>query len=75
MKVDPKEILQNNSRDVALNKLGRSIAEWMADVGLYRTCLNCCDWNDKTEICMKYKSRPPAKVIVSGCDSHTDIPF
>ena len=72
---DPKEIITRKSRDAALNDLAKIIATWMFENGWFQTCLNCCDWNDKTEICMRFKQRPPAKVIVSGCEFHSDIPF
>jgi hypothetical protein len=39
-----------------------------------RTCLNCD--NFKNELCTLANQRPPAKIIVFGCDSHSDeIPF
>lgn len=45
-----------------------------------RTCINCERFDEKTEICKFYvpHSRPPARVIISGCVNHKDlddIPF
>jgi hypothetical protein len=41
-----------------------------------RHCTNCERFDDETEICRLYQARPPARVIVSGCDKHEDeIPF
>ena len=59
------------SRESALKEL----IQGMMNDGWFTTCTNCCDWNDKTEMCMKFKVRPPAKVIVVGCEQHSDIPF
>ena len=69
--------------------LGRNIAELLLDVGIARTCLNCDYWNTDgsygmpvnfnnkyPEGCTLFKQLPPPKVIVKGCDKHTDqIPF
>lgn len=39
-------------------------------------CLNCENFDEKTEMCSLYDARPPAATIVSGCDSWVlDIPF
>jgi recombinational DNA repair protein RecR len=43
-----------------------------------RTCLNCQNFDEKSELCKfnSYNQRPPARVIVTGCPSHEDeIPF
>ena len=41
-----------------------------------RTCLNCTQFNEATELCGRCNMRPPARIIVSGCDQHEDeIPF
>jgi hypothetical protein len=68
-------ILLAKSRDTALKELGQAFADWMQQEGLYKSCLNCCDWQELNETCGKYKMRPPAKVIICGCEHHTDIPF
>lgn len=40
------------------------------------TCINCVNWHGTTELCDKYKARPPAPTIVYGCkDWQPDIPF
>lgn len=43
----------------------------------FQTCITCEYFNEQ-EICTVANQRPPAKVIVFGCDSWTDgdeIPF
>lgn len=41
-----------------------------------RTCLNCSRFDEPNELCGKYGGRPPARIIVLGCDGHEDeIPF
>jgi hypothetical protein len=42
---------------------------------VFHTCLSCFNWEDKEEICMLYKQRPPARIIANGCPSYEDIPF
>lgn len=45
---------------------------------LYQSCINCENFNDKTEQCYLAKTRPPAKVIVYGCEKWIEkdtIPF
>lgn len=60
-----------------LTKLGFRIFDWLDDAGLFRNCLTCAHWiEDENPMCGKYKMRPPTKIIVSGCEDHTDnIPF
>ena len=45
--------------------------------GSWRTCVNCDQFNKETEGCkFANGSRPPAMVIVMGCDSWVEeIPF
>lgn len=63
-------------REKLLNELGISFVELMVREGWFRSCLNCEFWQDKEEVCRKWKVRPPAKVIVTGCEDHSDeIPF
>jgi hypothetical protein len=41
-----------------------------------RNCTNCRHFDmslPTLETCNKYKRRPPATVIVDGCDSHDDV--
>lgn len=48
------------------------------DIYPYKSCLNCLAFHEPTEICQRFKTRPPAKVIVHGCEWHEDtqdIPF
>lgn len=65
----------------AMNKLAQALVESAMHGGLLRSCLNCEFWNEGPETCNfnhpdMYKKRPPAKVIVVGCQYHTDnIPF
>ncbi len=41
-----------------------------------RSCLNCEHWGDDEDQCLKFKVKPPAKVIVFSCEAWDDrIPF
>jgi hypothetical protein len=81
MKTDAERILQDTVRENALKELAKGITNWMLEQGLYRTCLNCEHWiegppDNMQQICGKYNMRPPTKIIVCGCDDHSDnIPF
>lgn len=70
-----EEVLLSKSREQGLKQLSMILNKWMLEIGMFTTCLNCCNWDDKNEMCMKFKQRPPAKIIVVGCSEHTDIPF
>lgn len=40
------------------------------------TCVNCEHWNNETEECIKFETKPPAYVIVIGCvEWYGTIPF
>jgi hypothetical protein len=45
--------------------------------GLLSSCINCMHWSGmKTEMCEKFKTRPPLTVIVYGCPEwEHEIPF
>lgn len=75
MKTKAEIILQSKSREAGLADLSKIITDWMMEIGMFQSCINCCDWNNDKEMCVKFKMRPPAKVIVSGCEFHSDIPF
>ncbi len=45
---------------------------------IYKSCINCDNFNEPTEQCKIYKTRPPARVICFGCPEWSDkdeIPF
>lgn len=42
---------------------------------LWQCCVNCVNFQ-KDEVCLLFKQRPPASVIVTGCPKwEADIPF
>jgi hypothetical protein len=46
-------------------------------MGMFKSCLNCEHWiegppNNLQQVCGKYRMRPPTKIIICGCDEHTD---
>lgn len=80
------EKLRTESRQNLLDALAHGFVDWAFDQGLFRSCLNCADWEGEhapgvtlkypPEWCRKFNARPPAKVIVTGCPEHSDnIPF
>ena len=42
---------------------------------LYQTCLTCIHFHETKEICSLAKKRPPAKIIVFGCEAWEYVPF
>lgn len=72
---DPREALMNDVRNAVMKETALELASYMENKGWFNTCLNCCEWNETNELCNKFKERPPAKIIVKGCEHHTDIPF
>lgn len=43
---------------------------------VFRSCLNCENFDSQNEVCALAKARPPAKVIVYGCQKwEACIPF
>lgn len=71
-----KQGFKNDVRWTASECVGKALAIVMDDVGMFRTCVNCDHWQDDKQLCSMWNSLPPAKVIVVGCDKHTDlIPF
>ena len=81
MKTDAERILSDTSRKDALNRLSLMLSEMLFEKGFFTTCCNCEHWiegppDNKQQICGLYKIRPPTKIIVAGCESHSDnIPF
>jgi len=44
---------------------------------LYQSCLSCEHFQEKSELCLLVKKRPPVRVLVYGCEKwlERDIPF
>lgn len=41
-----------------------------------KTCIRCCHFDEQAEHCLKFKQRPPARIIVLGCgEFEEEIPF
>lgn len=48
------------------------------DIYPFQSCLSCIHFKEQTEICNLANQRPPAKIIVFGCNSYVDnqdVPF
>lgn len=52
-----------------------AVIDRLKNEGAFDNCTTCMYWDDKNEMCEKFKQRPPAKVIVHGCEFHDVIPF
>lgn len=56
----------------------RFLAGYIASADVMRSCLNCEWFDEPNEMCKVFKQRPPARVIVEGCNSYSDkedLPF
>lgn len=63
-------------REDQLNNLHYLLTKWMNTNELnfpYRNCLNCEHWDTNNDICGKFKSLPPPKVIAFSCEHYKDI--
>lgn len=63
-----KEETRKASLDVAHGEMIRTL--------LFRSCLNCAAWDHKNDKCADFDVKPPAPIIVYGCEAwEMDIPF
>lgn len=59
-----------------LSAVKKEIIEKLDRVIFRQTCITCENFDHDTEICRLANQRPPAKIIVLGCDKWADdIPF
>ena len=78
---EAERILSDTTRKDAMSKLALILANYMDEMGMFKSCYNCEHWlegppYDRLQICGKHKMRPPTRIIVSGCDDHSDnLPF
>lgn len=84
---DAERILRDQDRENLIRTLTNRITSEWYEIGLFRSCYNCEHWIEGTQQgsllkfedrqkCKKFNARPPTKIIVTGCEAHTDnIPF
>lgn len=55
----------------------QSLFDRLVDEIKRQSCPNCLYWASGSEMCSKFNQRPPAKVIVRGCEhfDEDEIPF
>lgn len=58
-----------------IHKLAMFIIDKLENEGYLDNCTTCMFWNEKKEICDKFKERPPTNIIIHGCEYHETIPF
>lgn len=58
---------------IALQAAAREVARAVTDN--MSTCLNCLHFDEPSETCTLWKSRPPARVIAHGCPDFDSLPF
>jgi hypothetical protein len=59
-------------------EIEKHLFEKLADLIKHRNCVNCIAWMHEKEWCNKYNLRPPARIIIKGCEYFEDadlIPF
>lgn len=47
--------------------------EHLIDAQIFRSCLNCDNYNKEADICNHYNAKPPAHVIVYSCKTSAYI--
>lgn len=67
-------------RQILISEFAKALGKVMRDEldRITRTCINCERFDQANELCGIYSARPPAAVIVIGCERHKeidDIPF
>ncbi|MCW2763963.1 MAG: hypothetical protein JWR85_4164 [Marmoricola sp.] len=68
----------NTLRNKELANLRIKIQELAVRKDNWQCCTNCDNFNDheNADICRLFEARPPAYIIVNGCEDHTmKIPF
>jgi hypothetical protein len=71
MSFDNVRVIRAEKRKLEIAIQNAAIAD-----GTWSTCLKCDHWNETAETCVYYNQRPPAWVIVNGCDDfQIEIPF
>lgn len=66
-----------NYLELDMKNPSQSLFDRLVDEIKRQSCPNCMHWNIEEEFCTKFKQRPPAKVIVRGCEhfDEDEIPF
>lgn len=48
----------------------------IVESGIWQSCLNCSNFESESEVCKIYNQKPPAYIVINGCEKHIgDIPF
>lgn len=65
-----------NTKDLAA-LASKAFHEQMIEAFVFKSCINCENYDEKYQICNLYNSKPPAKTIVYSCGDAwvQDIPF
>ena len=67
------------TRQDAINQLTSELCKQVVDILDHnlRSCMNCENFRENTETCMKYAMRPPAKIIAKACPDwlYSAVPF
>lgn len=46
----------------------KAFHEQMIEAFVFKSCINCENYDNKFEMCSVYNAKPPAKTIVYSCD-------
>ena len=69
--------LSDEQQKALITIFQRTLQIGAANLGMNRTCLTCCHFNETQESCNYYNPpmRPPARVIVESCPAWGETPF
>jgi hypothetical protein len=71
-------------RQATIERMAKVIAQALMDQmdqhprslrAIWPDCTACIHWDEKRELCKLVGVRPPAHVIVNGCEQFDTIPF
>ncbi len=75
---------QDKARQQTINRVATVIASALYDQmgqsprslrACWPSCIDCVHWDEKHELCKLNGCRPPAPIIVNGCEYYDTIPF
>lgn len=81
IKIELREGLKDTVNEAHLDLIDKftDVLRFAVQNNAVASCINCSQFDEKMEICRKFKQRPPARVIALSCgedyEDENDIPF
>lgn len=68
--LDLKKLLVVTKEKKAFNENVSNYQREVIHSLMWNSCINCGNFNKQNELCNKFSARPPAEIIVVGCDEY-----